>query len=49
MLQLVFVHIQADLFAIDFGSQSGVGMAGKAILVLELVLGASRKGDGKQG
>ena len=49
MLQLAFIHIQADLLAVHFRGQGGVGVAGEAVLVLELVLGASRAGTHKQG
>jgi hypothetical protein len=48
MPQLAFIHIQADLPAIHLRGQGGVGVAGKAIPVLELLLGAGRRTPGKQ-
>jgi len=48
MLQLAWVHIQANLFSIYFRCQSGVGVAGEAILVAELMLGASCTGAEEQ-
>ena len=49
MLQLFFIHVQADLLAVHFGGQSGVGVAGKAVFIFGLVLGVSRAGPCKQG
>jgi len=41
VLLLVGVHIQVDLLAIHLHRQGGVGVTGKAILVLGLMLGAA--------
>jgi hypothetical protein len=49
MFQLAFIHIQAGLLAVHLRGQGGVGVAGKTVLVLELMLGASRAGANKQG
>jgi len=48
MLQLGFIHKKADLLAVHFRGQSGVGVAGQTVLIAQLVLSASRKGAGKQ-
>ena len=48
MFQLAFIHIKADLLAVHLRGQGGVGVAGKAVFVLELMLGASRTGANKQ-
>ena len=46
--QLLLVHKQADLLAVDLFRQCGVAMAGKAVLILELVLrGESAANEGK--
>jgi len=42
MLLLVFIHIQADRLSFELRGQSGIGVAGKTIFVLELVLGMCR-------
>ena len=39
MLQLVFVHIQADFPAIHVLRQCRVGVTGETVFILELVLG----------
>ena len=48
MFQLAFIHIKADLLAVHLRGQGGVGVAGKAVFVLELMLGASCTGANKQ-
>ncbi len=49
VLELVLIHIQADLLAVHFRSHGRVGVAGETIAVLELVLGVCRAGPNKQG
>jgi cbb3-type cytochrome oxidase cytochrome c subunit len=48
MFQLPSIHKQARLLAVHFRRQGGVGVAGKAVFVLELMLGASRTGANQQ-
>jgi hypothetical protein len=48
VLLLVFIHIQADRSAVHFGGQGGVGVARKAALVHELLLGVSGTSPEKQ-
>jgi hypothetical protein len=48
MLELGFIHVEADLLAVHFRGQSGVGMAGQTVFIAQFVLGARRKGTGKQ-
>ena len=47
MPQLVFIHIQADLAAVCIFVQSGVGVAGETVFVLQLLLAASGRGPDK--
>ena len=49
MLELVRVHAQADRLAIHLCHEGGVGVAGKAVAVLELMLGMSRARPDQQG
>ena len=48
MLHLDFVHIQAGGLAVYIFCQCGVGVAGKAVRVFDLVFGASRGSPGEQ-
>ena len=48
MLQLGLIDVKADLLAVDLGCQGCVGMTGKAVCILGLVLGAGCVGDGKK-
>jgi hypothetical protein len=47
MLQLFFIDIQADRLAVYLLGHSGVGVAGKTVLIRGRVLGASRNGPNK--
>ena len=49
MFHLVSIHVQADLLSVLHRSQGGVGVAGKTVFVLGLLLGASRISANKQG
>jgi hypothetical protein len=49
MFQLAFIHKQARLLAVHLRGQGGVGVAGKTIFVLKLVLSAGSPGAKKQG
>ncbi len=49
MLQLVFIHVQADLLAVHVFGHGGVGVAGKTVFVRRLMLGIGRTGPDKQG
>ena len=49
MFQLAPIDIQARLLAIHLRGQCGVGVAGKAVFVLELMLSASRTSTNQQG
>ena len=48
VLELVVVNKESDLFSVLFFGQSRVGVAGKAVTVLELVFSAKRRDQGKQ-
>jgi hypothetical protein len=48
MLEFIFIHEQADWFAVVIFCQRRIGVASKAIRVLRLVLGASRIECGQQ-
>ena len=48
LLELGRVHVQADRLAINLLRQSGIGVAGEAVAVLELMLGMERAGPGKK-
>lgn len=49
VFELATVHEQADLFAIYFIAQGGVGVAGEAVLVGGFLLGRDRGSPKKQG
>jgi hypothetical protein len=49
VLQLLRIHEQTHLRPIDIRGHGGVRVAGKAIFVLELMLGASAAGAEKKG
>jgi hypothetical protein len=49
MLELAFIHKQADLFALHVRGQCGVGVTGKTVSILELMFGMSRTSPDKQG
>jgi len=48
MLQLVFIHEQADLAAVRIFTQCGVGVAGETVFVFQLLLSACGRGPYKQ-
>jgi hypothetical protein len=48
MFHLAFIDEQADLFAVYLRCQRGIGVAGKAVFVFGLLLGASRTDAKKQ-
>ena len=48
MLELGLIDKEADRLAVDFGGQGCIGVAGKAVGVLRLALGAGRGGAGEQ-
>ena len=49
MLQLGLIDIEADLLAVDLGCQGCVGVTGKAVCILRLMLGIRHACPCKQG
>jgi hypothetical protein len=49
VLQLAFIHIQANLLAVDLSGQGRVAVASKTLAILGLMLSTSRTRPPKQG